>query len=60
MAATKPAIEHTLESVEVAEVDGLGLQLFDLLTLPRTNGLLYQVDAVFVRKTSPLWARTAR
>jgi hypothetical protein len=31
--------------------------MFDLLQLPRSHGLLQQVDAVFVRRDSPLWAR---
>lgn len=39
----------------VAELDALGFAMFDLLTLPRTDGLLLQVDAMFVRRGSPLW-----
>jgi len=41
----------------MAAIDDLGFAMFDVLTLPRTDGLLLQVDAVFVRKTSPLWQR---
>lgn len=41
----------------VAAVDGLGFAMFDLLTLPRGNGLLQQVDGIFVRRGSPLWSR---
>lgn len=39
----------------IAELDGLGFAMFDVLTLPRTGGRLLQVDGVFVRKDSPLW-----
>lgn len=41
----------------VAAVDGLGFAMYDLLTLPRTDGLLQQVDAIFVRRDSALWWR---
>jgi FkbM family methyltransferase len=41
----------------VAALDGLGFAMFDLLQLPRSHGLLQQVDAVFVRRDSPRWAR---
>lgn len=39
----------------VDELDALGFAMFDLQTLPRTDGLLLQVDALFVRKGSALW-----
>lgn len=38
-------------------LDDLDFAMFDVLTMPRTDGLMLQVDAVFVRKTSPLWKR---
>lgn len=39
----------------LAAIDAMGFRMFDLHTLPRTEGLLLQVDAIFVRKDSPLW-----
>lgn len=41
----------------VAALDDLGFAMFDALTLPRSHGRLYQIDGVFVRKTSLLWTR---
>lgn len=42
----------------VACLDGLGFAIFELLQMPRGgDGLQLQTDAIFVRKTSPLWHR---
>ncbi len=39
-----------------AALDEAGFAMFDVLTLPRTRRLMVQIDAVFVRKDSPLWS----
>ena len=44
----------------MAAIDELGFAMFDMATLPRVDGLLLQVDGIFVRKTSPLWQRGAK
>lgn len=42
----------------VAELDALGFAMFDVMQLPRNSeGLQFQVDAIFVRKGSALWPR---
>ena len=43
----------------VAFLDEAGFAIFELLQMPRgEDGLQLQTDAIFVRKTSPLWQRS--
>lgn len=40
----------------VADLAALGFEVYDVLTLPRVDGRMLQIDAVFVRSDSPLWS----
>jgi hypothetical protein len=41
-----------------AALDRLGFRLFDVFPRPRlASGLLTQVDAIFLKKDSPLWPK---